>query len=212
MSLTLEELQEALSRPFESDQISWRQGGQGKMLAYFDARDGENRLDEVCGIAGWQCRYSHVGEKTICEIAIKIDGEWIWKANGAGDTKIESEKGAISDAFKRACTMWGIGRYLYDLKGAPKVELKDGYPTDEGKRKLADFHDDACLKAGWGTRPGVTVYRFAKALFKHVATTPMEAQELLEQLNPHIVGMPVAMQRNLKDTASRVGADTGEAA
>jgi hypothetical protein len=36
---------------------------------------------------------------------------------------MEAEKGAISDAFKRAAVMWGIGRYLYDLD-SPWVQIE----------------------------------------------------------------------------------------
>lgn len=110
-----------LSSTFDKSQISWRaqsvtkDGKKAMALAYIDARDVMRRLDEVVGVAGWQCRYTSSDKKTICEIGIKIADEWIWKANGAGDTDIEAEKGAISDAFKRAAVMWGIGRYLYDL-------------------------------------------------------------------------------------------------
>ena len=84
-------------------------------LAYIDSRDVQDRLDQVCGPAGWQCRYPHAGQKTVCEIGIRVGNEWIWKADGAGDSDVEAEKGALSDAFKRAAVKWGIGRYLYDL-------------------------------------------------------------------------------------------------
>jgi hypothetical protein len=111
----------ALSAPFPPDKISWRVGStnkdktKGMALAYIDARDVMDRLDEVCGPAGWQCSYPHANGKTVCSIGIKIGDEWVWKANGAGDTDIEAEKGALSDAFKRAAVCWGIGRYLYDM-------------------------------------------------------------------------------------------------
>jgi hypothetical protein len=72
------------------------------------------RLDEVLGL-DWQCRYSHAENKTICEIGICVDNCWIWRAGGAGDTDVEAEKGAISDAFKRAAVLFGVGRYLYNL-------------------------------------------------------------------------------------------------
>lgn len=110
-----------LAAPFPPDLVSWRVGSmnkdktKGMALAYIDARDVMGRLDEVVGPAGWQATYPHANGKTICAIGIKVDGEWIWKSNGAGDTDIEAEKGAISDAFKRAAVLWGIGRYLYDL-------------------------------------------------------------------------------------------------
>jgi hypothetical protein len=45
------------------------------------------------------------------------------KSNGAGDTDVEGPKGALSDAFKRAAVLWGIGRYLYSLD-SPWVALE----------------------------------------------------------------------------------------
>lgn len=123
-----------LAKPFAPDRISWRVGPtnaektKGVALGYIDARDVQDRLNEVCGVENWQCRYTHAEQKTICEIGILIHrstthSEWVFKANGAGDTDMEAEKGAISDAFKRAAVMWGIGRYLYDLD-SPWVQLE----------------------------------------------------------------------------------------
>lgn len=112
---------EALKAPFPVEKISWRVGATTKTkdkaigLAYIDARDLYERLDDVCGPANWQIRYPHANGKTCAEIGIKIDNEWVWKANGAGDSDVEAEKGAFSDAAKRAGVLWGIGRYLYDM-------------------------------------------------------------------------------------------------
>jgi hypothetical protein len=109
-----------LKRPFKASKISWRVGAttkdktKGIALAYIDARDVMERLDDVFGM-NWQCKYSHAENKTICELSVLIDGHWITRSNGAGDSDVEAEKGAISDAFKRAGVMFGIGRYLYDL-------------------------------------------------------------------------------------------------
>lgn len=123
------DLLKALSAPFDPARISWRVGSttkdktKGMALAYIDSRDVQDRLDAVCGASGWQCRYPHAGQKTVCAIGIKVDGEWIWKEDGAGDSDVEAEKGALSDAFKRAAVKWGIGRYLYDLD-SPWVALE----------------------------------------------------------------------------------------
>lgn len=125
------DIAKALKRPFPVSQISWRVGAttkdksKGVALAYIDARDVMHRLDDVFGL-NWQARYSHAEGKTICEIGAKIDGDWVWRAGGAGDTDIEAEKGAISDAFKRAAVLWGVGRYLYDLPNhwVPLVDEK----------------------------------------------------------------------------------------
>jgi hypothetical protein len=110
-----------LSDPFPPEKIEWRVGpttrdkSKGMALAYIDARDVMDRLDEVCGAENWQRRYSHADGKTICEIGILCGDHWVWKADGAGDTDIDAEKGAISTAFKRSAVNWGIGRYLYDM-------------------------------------------------------------------------------------------------
>lgn len=74
-----------------------------------------DRLDEVCGPANWQDRYEFHGPRTICYLSIRVDGEWITKADGAGDSDVEAEKGAISDALKRSAVKWGIARYLYNM-------------------------------------------------------------------------------------------------
>jgi len=146
-----------LKAPFPPDQVSWRIGRKSKdgkkalPLAYLDARDVMDRLDDVCGPAGWQCKYSHANGKTVCDIGIRCgqgqiglrtgtdySAEWIWKADGAGDSDIEAEKGALSDAFKRAAVRWGIGRYLYDIK-APYVSIDEygHFPDHEMMRLMA---------------------------------------------------------------------------
>lgn len=135
----------ALALPFPVTQVSWRVGSttadksKGMALAYIDARDVQDRLDDVCGAAGWQCRYSHAGAKTVCDIGIRVGDEWVWKANGAGDTDHEAEKGALSDAFKRAAVMWGVGRYLYSLP-SPWVTIKQ-----RGKSYVIDDAEEGRL-------------------------------------------------------------------
>lgn len=125
-----------LSAPFPPALISWRVGPvdnkdnpkNGIALAYIDARDVQDRLDAVCGV-GWQSRYTHADKKTVCEIGIKIDNEWVWRADGAGDTDMEAEKGSLSDAFKRAAVKWGVGRYLYDAPSPWVAVVKKGRST-----------------------------------------------------------------------------------
>jgi hypothetical protein len=119
----------ALFAPFPPGRVSWRVGSttqdkkRGMALAYIDARDVMDRLDAVLGPENWQCDYPHAEGKTVCRIGLKVGSEWVWKADGAGDTDYEAEKGALSDAFKRAAVRWGIGRYLYDLS-APWVAVE----------------------------------------------------------------------------------------
>lgn len=141
---------EQLASPFDPSEVDWRVGNvskkdperpKGSALAYIDARTVMDRLDTVCGPAGWQNRYVMEGSKTVCEIGIKCGDEWVWKADGAGDSDIEAEKGALSDAFKRAAVRWGIGRYLYNLK-TPWVAMKVIGTTRDGKPAYG-FADEA---------------------------------------------------------------------
>jgi hypothetical protein len=115
-----------LRAPFPNELISWRVGAtnakknggvatKGIGLAYVDARDVMQRLDDVVGPGNWQAIHPHANGKTSCRTGIKVGEEWVWKENGAGDSETEAEKGAFSDSFKRAAVLWGIGRYLYDV-------------------------------------------------------------------------------------------------
>lgn len=118
-----------LKKPFAPNRISWRLGAtnsdktKGMALAYIDARDVMERLDEACGL-DWQCEYVSMHNGTCCcRIGIKIGSEWVWRSNGAinlsdsdkADAKEMAEKGSYSDSFKRAAVLFGVGRYLYDL-------------------------------------------------------------------------------------------------
>jgi hypothetical protein len=114
-----------LYRPFPAATVHWRaqtvtkargEGHAALALAYLDARDVMERLDQVCTPVNWQSEHFDAGNgKLGCRIGLFIDGLWIWKSDGAGDTDVEAEKGAFSGALKRAAVSWGIGRYLYDI-------------------------------------------------------------------------------------------------
>ena len=145
---------ERLKEPFNQKVIHYRVGAttakkegvpaykasKGIALAYIDARDVMKRFDDVCGDL-WQVEYPFDG---CCRIGVKIGDEWIWRANGAGETDVEGEKGKFSDAFKRAAVLWGVGRYLYYLPNEwcalnngkivkPPALPKWALPKDESK-------------------------------------------------------------------------------
>jgi hypothetical protein len=117
--------------------VEWRIGQSGetrdgkpwaKVLAYLTARAVQDRLDEVFGVFGWSVEYREWQAKDghqaqICRITVNVgndsdrpfDRMIIYKEDGAESTDIESVKGGLSSAFKRAAVALGIGRYLYDL-------------------------------------------------------------------------------------------------
>jgi hypothetical protein len=213
---------EALAAPFPADKVSWRVGTsnkkkvqrdtgnnsakatKGQVLAYIDARDVMDRLDEVVGPENWQDRYTHVDKKTVCEIDIWVEGRgWVTKADGAGDSDIEAEKGALSDAFKRAAVRWGIGRYLYGM-GNTWVELEPAGRSfkikDSEKTKLR-----AALTRHTGISPKTSAaakrdkdFDFFKA--KIDAAEDMEALGAVgREIKEALPMMPAAMRDPLHD-------------
>ena len=89
-------------------------------VAYIDARDVQDLLDEVCGAENWQILYEEHKGNLFAKIGINVanakDSEIIWKSDCGTESNVEKQKGEASDAFKRAAVMWGIGRFLYSKK------------------------------------------------------------------------------------------------
>lgn len=83
------------------------------LLLYKDARVDMNILDETVGCMNWQKEYSR--DNANCTVSIWDDDkkQWIRKEDTGTESRTEAEKGLASDAFKRACFNWGLGRELY---------------------------------------------------------------------------------------------------
>lgn len=110
-------------------------------VAYIDARDVMDLLDEVVGAENWQSDYKDVGNGVFAGIGIKVDNEWVWKWDTGAESAIEKEKGEASDSFKRAAVKWGVGRFLYSLDikyvDANEVQTQSNKPyvvDKQGKR------------------------------------------------------------------------------
>lgn len=133
-----------LFRNLREDEIELRvarEVGQGKVeiLLYKTARTDANLLDETVGPLNWACQYKSeplpdTVDKdgnvlrnflVLCGVALKNDeGTWIWRWDGGStDSNFEQQKAAASEAFKRACFRFGLGRELYT---APKVIVPGG--------------------------------------------------------------------------------------
>lgn len=155
-----------LKDKFPSDDIEWRIGSSGikkdgniwaTCLAYISARAIMNRLDEVCGAENWTPKYTQVSSTGVmCHLAIKICDQWVTKEDGAEHTDFEPFKGGISSALKRAGSVWGIGRYLYELDAgfaevSPTKQPKMSYAkTKDGK----EFYWAPPLLPEWALPPG----------------------------------------------------------
>lgn len=101
-------------------------------VAYIDARDVMDLLDEVAQPENWQNDYKMVGDRFMAGIAIKIEGEWVWKWDTGSESNTEADKGQVSDSFKRAAVKWGIGRFLYS-KGVTYVKTNEILKKEGGR-------------------------------------------------------------------------------
>lgn len=130
-------------RTLTKDEIECRVGQLSKtesisLLLYKDARVDQKMLDETFGMFGWQKRYERDSKGNLfCTVSIKSpDGEWIEKSDVGTESNMESTKGEASDAFKRACFNWGIGRELYT---APQIWIKPADYKKGGKSTYDKF-------------------------------------------------------------------------
>lgn len=165
MTASTHEILIRLAQPHDASAVRWRvgqtvkpQGGgdptHGRALAYIDARDCEDRLDEVMGV-NWQSKPVPLlmtgkgGEQeliVVCSVGLFLETaagarEWVWRSNGSGETDYEGVKGAFSKAFVRAASAWGIGRFLYAM-GSPKVKI-----VQYGKTATIDRSEEPRLAA-----------------------------------------------------------------
>lgn len=122
MTINWEQLQAQLNNPFPQEALEWRPGQKSRdgkraqALAYADPRVYEDRLNEVCQ-ENWSVTFKPWGEtRIICELTIfgvtrTSTGEFDdGKKNAIAEGTV-----AEAQAFKRACSKFGLGRYIYDI-------------------------------------------------------------------------------------------------
>lgn len=182
-----------LSKPLDISQIDFRvqsinKGGYATILAYKDARVDMQILDNVVGELNWQKRYEIVNDNLFCSVGIFNDStkEWVWKQDVGTKSIAEKEKGEASDAFKRACFNWGIGRELYEYP-IIQIKLNDNEydkaaskPTWDFKLKqwkwFSDFIDGKLIYLACKDEKGVLRFTFGKS-DKIAPTSPHPATQ-----------------------------------
>lgn len=115
-------------RSLRADEIECRvgqifqNGGGLSLLLYKNSRTDGDILDETIGPENWQCSYDVINGQLFCTVSIWDDSkqQWICKQDVGSPSNVEAEKGRSSDALKRACFRWGIGKELYT---APRITI-----------------------------------------------------------------------------------------
>jgi len=131
----LDEVLRALAIPFDSTVVQWRvtersdDATRGLMLPYADPRAYSDRLNDLFTPAGWSRKYAVAAKILVtCEVTIACIGT----NSGTGEEWSDRENaltGAEAQAFKRALSCFGLGRYLYDIDGEWVDLDQNGLPT-----------------------------------------------------------------------------------
>lgn len=110
------------------------------LLLYKDARCDMKILDETVGPENWKRSHELINGNLFCNVSIWDEGkkEWVTKQDVGTESYTEKEKGQASDAFKRACFNWGIGRELYT---SPFIWIKSGDVTLAQKNGKSTTYD-----------------------------------------------------------------------
>jgi hypothetical protein len=114
---------------------------QATCVAYIDARDVMDRLDEVCTY-GWHRNHEELKGLIYAGVGIILpSGKIMWRWDCGTESNTEAKKGESSDSFKRAAVNVGVGRFLYglDIKylDANEKKTSSNYPyvvDNKGKR------------------------------------------------------------------------------
>ena len=131
----------ALEEPFDAGAVKWRVTNttsdrrRGQVIAYADPRAFTDRLNALFTVRGWTREYAvqvihnferkdrgerecMISGKIVVTCRLTIDG--LGSHSGLGEEWADNENAgtaAEAQAFKRACSCFGLGRYLYDLGG-----------------------------------------------------------------------------------------------
>ena len=135
--LDVNKLLPELEVPFSPDQVQWRVTNttndkkRGQVVPYADPRAYTDRLNALLSPQGWTREYkvetmtnitrvkkgeSIVSGKVLVTCTVTILG--IGSHSGTGEEWADDDNGMTSadaQAFKRACSCFGLGRYFYDI-------------------------------------------------------------------------------------------------
>src|SRR6266404_5105398 len=165
----VKQLVAALEVPFDPSQIEWRvtnttrnqQRARGQVVPYADQRAYTDRLNALFTPGGWTRKYTiHTSanferskdQKIVAKVLVSCE----LTIFGLGSHSATGEEWADDDnagtsaeaqAFKRACSCFGLGRYLYYFAGT-WVNLDDR-KRSKSVPQLAGW----ATPAGWLERP-----------------------------------------------------------
>jgi len=216
MNETLQELR----KPFHPSHVTWKPGmlskdqGKALALAYADLRAYQNRLDEVCGM-DWSVTYTPWGERIVCHLTI----QGVTRSS-SGEPDSQSERSEIAgtaaeaQAFKRACAMFGLGRYLYNLPSVwVEYDLNTKHFTEKAKTKLESIivqHYRRTVKENGKEESDQGRTLTVQTLSTERDNELVEAPEATEQMQNSVEAQHEAAAATLDETLNGNGPSTSD--
>ena len=189
-----------LEVPFPPDQVRWRVTNttndkkRGQIVPYADPRAYTDRLNALFSPQGWTREYkietmnnitrvkkgeSIVSGKVLVTCTVTIIG--LWSHSGTGEEWADDDNGMTSadaQAFKRACSCFGLGRYFYDFpaiwvdldqnRQPVRAPMLSAWALPENWRKgMRPPSRNGNGKAGAGSQGGVRTEQATATMDKH---------------------------------------------
>ena len=203
--MNLEDLKKEIPFRWRVQSFSTRKA-EAICIPYITARDAQDRLDEVCSPNNWQNDFKGSGDQ-MGGVGIKIDEEWVWKWDVGTESNIERDKGKASDAFKRACVHWGLGRFLYSITPvkvrANKIKAKgesSPWVCDLEGKYIFDITDYINKIWNKNNAEGEATTDLSKRMrAKHISSDDFTEKLAQYRLAFENVGREGAFQKHLKD-------------
>lgn len=156
-----------------------------QQISFITARTVMNRLDYVLGRENWRSEYRVLQMKPMvveCTLFIRVGAEWVGKADVGTESNWSPEKGAYSDAMKRAGAQWGIGRELYGEGNA--FEEDDEPETEQEAKGTAPAPPPANQRRIPGPTPNPRAAQEAPAVPPQAHQEGQHAQEGAQVVQP----------------------------
>jgi hypothetical protein len=161
---SITKLLDELQVPFDASLVRWRAHETrmdqrrllGLVLPYADPRAYTDRLNLLVTPVGWTNKYEVTTTPTKIVVTCQLSINALGTHSGTGEEWARNEHAATSaeaQAFKRACSNFGLGRYLYSFEG--KWLDLDGERRPRAIPALPDW----ATPDGWrrGLRPSTAI-------------------------------------------------------
>lgn len=199
------EIRRKLEQKFSESDLKWRVQSCGKnnagvnwakFIPYIDPRVIQKRFDDLFGWDGWESKeYINEDHSVTVELSLYSlkANKWITRAGTADIASKDSNsiKSAASSAFKRAASMFGVGRYLYNYKEVWGDIVPDKTPGSimcENKSKGIKFY---------------ATPKIPKGIFQDEKTSNMSNLKTQEIGKERAIELYKKLQETYKDSAEK---------